>query len=219
MPKRSRQALKIKLVGESGRMGQALVNLIDQSKDLKLVHDARPDVVIEFSSPQGLRATLKWCVKHKIPLVSGTTGLTSLDRSKLKAAAKKIPLLYSANMSLGIAVVSAMLQQFARVPDWKFQMEEIHHIKKKDKPSGTAKMLAERLQQHVDVKLPIRAIRKGKVPGTHQVEAFGPDETILLKHIAHDRRIFARGAIRAARWLFDKGTPGLYDLSDLYRVE
>ncbi len=197
-------------------MGQAIAGLIRQSPDMT-VTDGRPDVVIEFSSPEGLRETIKWCVQHKVPLVSGTTGITPQDQRRLKAAAKKIPILYAANMSLGVAVVRAMLHQFGRVPDWKFRMEEIHHTKKKDKPSGTAKMLAEELQRHVPLRrLPIRAIRRGKVPGTHQIEALGPDEEILIRHTAHDRRIFARGAIRAARWLFDKGRPGLYDLPDLY---
>lgn len=197
-------------------MGRAITALVRKQSDLRLVNDL-PDVVIEFSSPSGMRDTVKWCVQHKVPLVSGTTGISPADRRLLKSAAKKIPILYAANMSLGVAVFRSMLQEFGRVPDWKFRMEEIHHTKKKDKPSGTAKMLAEELKQHVPIRnLPIRAIRRGKVPGTHQIEALGPDEEILIRHTAHDRRIFARGAIHAARWLFDKGTPGLYDLPDLY---
>ncbi len=216
MSQRTRKNLRIKLIGADGRMGKAITALIRKSSDMKL-SDIRPDVVIEFSSPQGLREAIQFCVQHKLPLVSGTTGITPQDRRLLKTAAKKIPILYAANMSLGVAVLRSMLHQFGRVPDWKFQMEEIHHTQKKDKPSGTAKMLAEELQRHVPVtRLPIRAIRRGKVPGTHQIEAIGPDEEILIRHIAHDRRIFARGAIRAARWLFDKGRPGLYDLPDLY---
>lgn len=216
MLKSSRKDLKIKLVGASGRMGQAISTLIRKNANMRLV-DEGPDVVIEFSSPAGLRETIKWCVRHKVPLVSGTTGISPADRRQLKNAAKRIPILYAANMSLGVAVFRSMLRQFARVPDWRFRMEEIHHIKKKDKPSGTAKMLAEELRRHVPAKsLPIRAVRRGKVPGTHQIEALGPDEEILIRHTAHDRKIFARGAIHAARWLFDKGRPGLYDLPDLY---
>lgn len=217
MSKRTRKNIKVMLVGSGGRMGQAIAKLIAKEKSMRLARNEKPDLVIEFSSPEGMRETIKWCVQHKVPLVSGTTGITQADRALLKRASKKIPLLYSANMSLGIAVMNAMLRQFARVSDWTFRMEEIHHTKKKDKPSGTAKLLSEQLRTHVPIKnLPIKAIRKGQVPGTHQIEAFGPDETLLLKHTAHDRRIFARGAIRAARWLFDKNKPGLYDLGDLY---
>ncbi len=217
MSRRPRKNLKVKLVGANGRMGKEIAKLLKREKAMTLARGDAADIVIEFSSPAGLRESIAWCVKHKVPLVSGTTGLSLSDRRLIKSAARKIPILYSANMSLGVAVVRAMLREFRRVPDWKFRMEEIHHTKKKDKPSGTAKMLADELKSHIPVKnLPIRAIRKGQVPGTHQVEALGPDETIQLKHIAHDRRIFARGAIYAARWLFDKGRPGLYDLSDLY---
>jgi 4-hydroxy-tetrahydrodipicolinate reductase len=178
------------------------------------------DLVIEFSSPEGLSQALAWCLKNKKPLVSGATGLKASAATKLKKASRKIPILWSANMSLGIAVVRAMIEQFGAVADWRFTMEEIHHTKKKDKPSGTALLLATSLISATSKKWPkIKSIRKGKVPGTHQIEAHGPDETILLRHTAHDRRIFAHGAIAAARWLFDKNRPGLYDLSDLYAVD
>lgn len=229
MPAKSRKNLNIMIVGADGRMGRAIIKLAPKagmtvaakiSQNSKWPVSGRGiDVVIEFSSPQGLLNTIDWCLKHKIPMVSGATGISTAASSRLKRAAKKIPILYSANMSLGVAVMSAMLKQFGAVPDWRFTMEEIHHTKKKDKPSGTAKLLATRLLAAIGrTELPIKSIRKGLVPGTHQIEAFGPDETLLLKHTAHDRRVFARGAIRAARWLFDKGRPGLYDLSDLYQV-
>ena len=231
MPRHSRKNLKIAVVGASGRMGRAIVHLAkgagftvaakingEQSWPVG-IHARDIRGVIEFSSPQGLRQAIQWCLKHKKPLVAGATGITSEDLAALKKAAKKIPILYSANMSLGVAVMRAMLDQFGAVSDWRFALEEVHHTKKKDKPSGTAKMLAARLRLKARIKkIPIKSIRRGKVPGTHQIEARGPDETILLRHTAHDRRVFARGAIYAARWLFDKNKPGLYDLTDLYKV-
>ena len=230
MSRHSRKNINIAVVGARGRMGREIVKLakgaglnvsakIDGEDSWPAGAEARNiRGVIEFSSPQGLRQALQWCVKHKKPLVAGATGLTAGDRAAVKKASKRIPILYSANMSLGVAVMRAMLAQFGAVRDWKFSMEEVHHTKKKDKPSGTAKMLAERLREQVHVgKMPIKSIRRGKVPGIHQIEARGPDETIVLKHTAHDRRVFARGAIRAARWLFDKNKPGLYDLGDLYQ--
>lgn len=230
MSRSARKNLNIMLVGADGRMGKAIAKL-SRSAGLTVVakigaESSWPqngrgiDGVIEFSSPDGFRRAIDWCVKYNRPLVSGATGLTSADLRRLKQASKKIPILYSANMSLGVAVMRAMIDQLGAVQDWRFEMEEIHHTKKKDKPSGTAKLLAAQLKDRAGVtKLPIRSIRKGTVPGTHQVEAHGPDESILIKHTAHDRRVFARGAIRAARWLFDKGRAGLYDLGDLYKVD
>jgi 4-hydroxy-tetrahydrodipicolinate reductase len=217
------------VVGSGGRMGRAIIKLAPKagltvaakiSENSKWPTSGRGiDGVIEFSSPEGFKGAIEWCLRHRKPLVAGATGLKPADKAALKRASKKIPVLYSANMSLGVAVMRAMLEQFGAVADWRFAMEETHHTRKKDKPSGTAKMLATRLIEDTGIRrLPIKAIRRGNVPGTHQIEAFGPDETILLRHTAHDRRVFARGAIKAARWLFDKNRPGLYDLSDLYKV-
>lgn len=231
MPKKSKADLRIALVGARGKMGQAIQELIRSEKGLALsaivntpqdwtaVDPKKVDVVIEFSSVEGLKHTLRWCQDSKKPLVSGTTGLGSKDRAAIKKASKKIPILYSANMSMGIAVMSAMLKAFGAVEDWKFQLEEAHHAQKKDKPSGTALLLQGELEDVLGRKLhePL-SIREGEIPGTHEIRAFGPEETLVLRHIAANRRIFARGALRAARWLFDKKRAGLYDLSDLYKV-
>src|SRR5438309_1347789 len=92
------------------------------------------DLVIEFSSPKGLKRALKWCVEHKKPLVSGTTGISASDYKAIKDAARKIPILHSANMSLGIAVMTAMLEKFRALDGWDFQIDEVHHSQKKDRP-------------------------------------------------------------------------------------
>jgi len=200
------------------RQGMDVVAKIDAGSAWPTGAAARGvDGVIEFSSPEGLRSALAWCLENRKPLVSGATGISAADRKAIQNAARRIPVLYSANMSLGVAVMQAMLVHFGAVADWKFRMEEIHHKHKKDKPSGTAKMLAAKLHSDTPVRhMPIKSIRRGRAPGTHEIAAFGPDEELLIRHTARDRSIFARGAIRAARWLFDKNRPGLYDLSDLY---
>ena len=231
MPKRSRKNLNVAVVGAGGRMGKTIIGLlkrerglkfacgIDQSKEWPQGRQAKTvDGVIEFSSPEGLRDALDWCVRFRKPIVAGATGLTAADFRRLKVASRKIPVLYSANMSLGVAIMKAMINHFAAVPNWRYRMEETHHKKKKDKPSGTAKMLAAALAESTGKKgLPIISHRRGNVPGTHEILAEGPEESLRISHVAHDRRIFARGAIAAARWLFDKGKPGLYDINDLYK--
>lgn len=229
MPKKTRAPLNIALVGASGRMGQEILSLaqdsdcsvsyeLGRSADWSKVDAARVHVVIDFSSPAGLARAITWCERAKVPLVSGSTGLAAKDFAALNRAAKKIPVLYSANMSLGIAVMSAMLGEFTRVEDWDFQIEEAHHSKKKDRPSGTALLLQNRLEQVLDRKLPKPLSRRGgSIPGEHSVMAMGPDEGITIQHTAFNRQVFARGALRAGRWLFDKKAPGLYDLGDLYK--
>lgn len=229
--KTGKNILRIALSGAGGRMGQELQTLIQENKSLSLqaaVDKAEDwkklkpetiDVVVDFSLPAGFSQALSWSVAHKKPLVSGTTGLSTADRAKLKKAGAQIPVLYSANMSLGIAVLNSMLQQLSMISDWDFQIEEAHHAQKKDKPSGTALLLQEKLTQSVGRQLPEpNAIRGGTIPGIHQVWAMGPEEALILQHTAFHRRVFARGALLAARWLFDKKQAGLYDLSDLYKT-
>lgn len=228
MSKRTRKTIDLAIVGASGKMGQEIIALANEDKHFHVtaeVSDSKwkiknnVDVVIEFSSPQGLSETISWCRQNKKALVSGTTGLTEVQKKELKAAAKTIPVLYSANMSLGIAVMSAMLEQLKAIEDWDFQIEEAHHSQKKDKPSGTALLLEHKLSATLGRKLPpTHSLRGGGIPGIHQVWAMGPEEILVLQHTAFNRKVFARGALRAARWLFDKGTPGLYDLTDLYKV-
>ena len=232
MPKKSgKTVLNIALSGAGGRMAQelqqiagsdpgwAVVAQVKCAADWKKVKAARIDIAIDFSSPGGLSAAVDWCVAEKKPLVSGTTGLSGKDQTKLGQASKNIGLLYSANMSLGIAVLSSMLRSFQALPDWDFQIEEAHHSQKKDKPSGTALLLQDRLGQVIQRELPPpNVVRGGAIPGIHQIWAMGPDEALILQHTAFHRRVFARGALQAARWLFDKKQPGLYDLSDLYKM-
>lgn len=230
MSKKSRTAVRLALVGAKGRMGLEIQKLaetqgafvaatIDSDKDWKGVDAKSVDVVVDFSSPAGMRHALKWCVANKRPLVSGSTGLKPADHKALETAAKKVGVLYSGNMSLGIAVFSAMMRSFAAIRDWDFQIEEAHHNQKKDRPSGTALLLQEKLVQVVGNNVPEpQSLRGGGIPGIHTLWAMGPEETLVVQHTAFNRQVFARGALRAAVWLFDKKQPGLYDLSDLYTV-
>lgn len=231
MSKQNRKMLNVILSGASGRMGQALQGLVQAERNVSVVAHVNSaadwrsltppkslSVVIDFSSPEGLKQALQWCVRHKVKLVSGTTGLGRSHYQDMARAGKKIPILYSANMSLGIAAFSAMLNTLGRLKAWDFQISETHHKRKKDKPSGTALMLQRQLEAGLGRKLPRPlSTRGGGVAGIHRLSAFGPDEALVLEHTAFDRVVFARGALQAAAWLFDKKAPGLYDLGDLYK--
>src|SRR6185312_3103862 len=122
--------LKIALSGAEGRMGQEVQALetvaakIEAAADWKALKPAGVDIVIDFSTPEGLREAIEWCVKNQKPLVSGTTGITDKDRAALKKAGQKIPVLYSGNMSLGIAALMKLLESLGNLKDWDFQIEE-----------------------------------------------------------------------------------------------
>jgi 4-hydroxy-tetrahydrodipicolinate reductase len=210
-------AAEAKEAGSSSRIEVTFE--INRFADWKKADPEEIDAVVDFSNPKGSQQALAWAMENSRPIVSGTTGLSKPELKSFARAAKKIPVLYSANMSVGIAVFSAMLKSLAAVKDWNFQVEEAHHIHKKDRPSGTAILLQAALAQAVARKLPEpNCIRGGGIPGIHQVWAMGPEETLILQHTAFQRTVFARGAIAAARWLFDKNEPGLYDLSHLYSL-
>jgi 4-hydroxy-tetrahydrodipicolinate reductase len=227
--KNLKSTLRIALVGAAGRMGQEIQGLapgvqgvvvaqIDQTKDWDTCRAEEIDLVLDFSSPAGLAEALKWCVAQRKALVSGTTGWPAEFHARLLQASRKIPVLYSANMSLGIAVLTMMLNGFDALEGWDFQIEEAHHSQKKDKPSGTALLLQRKLMAVTKKRLPEpQSIRGGGIAGIHQIWAMGPDEAIVIQHTAFNRKVFAQGALHAARWLFDKKEPGLYDLSDLYK--
>ena len=173
-------------------------------------------VVIDFSSPSALRTIAAECVKAKIPLVSGTTGLNKSDFDFLKRISKKIPVLWSPNMSVGIAILRKSLHAFEQAKEFSFRIEETHHTKKKDSPSGTALRLQSDLKQMTSKAIPIKAYRKGNVIGTHRVFAFSKMEEIEIAHIAFNRDVFALGALKASRWLLNQ-KPGFYSMDDVLR--
>jgi 4-hydroxy-tetrahydrodipicolinate reductase len=190
------------------------------------------DVVIDFSLPAALAELTRLAARQKVALVSGTTGLK--DVAPLDEAAAKIPVLWSANMSLGIQVLSELAAEAARRLGSHFEIEitEIHHKKKVDAPSGTAVRIGEAIREVRPLRpvtgregivgarpsdeLGIFALRGGDVIGDHTVYLFGPGERLELTHRATNRDLFAQGAITAARWLAGKPARR-YTLADVLR--
>ncbi|HXD83396.1 MAG TPA: 4-hydroxy-tetrahydrodipicolinate reductase, partial [Rudaea sp.] len=193
------------------------------------------DVVIDFSTPAGFDSALAHCRAHKVALVCGTTGLDADQRATLQEAARDIPVLYAANFSLGIAVLTKLLRDAARaLPDWDLEIIEAHHARKVDAPSGTALSLGRAAASargqdfdevthfarhgHTGVRrkgaIGFASIRAGEIVGEHTVLLATADERIELGHRAYDNTIFARGALRAAAWLAGKPA-GTYSLDDV----
>lgn len=195
----------------------------------------RADVLIDFTSPEALPETLRAAGDAGCALVIGTTGLSAADHAAIDAAATSLAILQAANTSLGVTLLAALVEAAAaRLPDWDIELVELHHGAKRDAPSGTALMLAEaaargRSRLLEAVRLPPRdglggprpaggigmaALRGGTAAGDHDVLFLGPGERLRLAHVAEDRRIFATGALTAARWL--AGRPaGRYRMADV----
>jgi 4-hydroxy-tetrahydrodipicolinate reductase len=191
-------------------------------------------VVVDFSLPAALGELLRVAARQRVAIVSGTTGLT--DTSELDRAATQIPVVWAANMSVGVQVLSELAAEAARRlgPGFDIEISEIHHRRKIDAPSGTALRLAEAVQQvrplhavtgrqgNVGARgsdeIGIFGLRGGDVIGEHTVYLFGPGERIELTHRATNRDLFAEGALRAARWVVTRPA-GRYSLADVLRPE
>lgn len=216
--------MKIVLAGSSGRMGVEIRKLVESGKGDTIVAGIgrhhlpdikKADVVIDFSQPEFLETVIRFAIEKKIPLVSGTTGLDSKKMNSLKRAAKKIPVLWAPNMSLGVQVVRHMLVTFNNLKNYHFQIDDIHHLHKKDAPSGTALYLEKNLSRHIGRKTNINSIREGEIFGVHRIIARGPEEKIVIEHEAFNRTVFARGALLCAKWIIKKKKKGFYSMEDV----
>lgn len=222
--------MKIFVVGAQGRMGRELRKEIKKRKKLQwsggygrkaqgLIVDqfsaikTKPSVVIDFSSPELFVKALEWCQTMKVPFLSGTTGLSKKQYQALHRAAKKIPVLWTANTSVGIQMTKEILKTLPLPAAFQVRMTEWHHIHKKDKPSGTALVLQGLLDQKRKNLPAPRSIREGEIVGTHRIEVFSKEEVITIEHKALRRAVFAKGAVDVAEWLY-RQKPGVYTMED-----
>lgn len=197
-------------------------------------------VAIDFTLPEALEGNLAACVSTGAPMVIGTTGLTDRHRALLERAALEIPLVYARNMSIGVNVFIALVAEAARVlgPDYDCEIIEAHHRHKVDAPSGTALAVGEAVAQargrrledvavrgrdgqtgpRVPDTIGFSVIRGGDIVGEHTAMFVAPDERLEFVHRAGNRRTFARGALRAARWVVGRA-PGLYGMRDVLGLD
>ena len=225
----------IGIIGSEGRMGVALAAAISEAGQdylgvdkggnlLKLASDS--DVLVDFSSPAALEATLDACVAAKTPIVIGTTGLEERHHYLIDDAAKDIAVLQTGNTSLGVTLLAHLVREAATRLDaeWDIEILEMHHRMKVDAPSGTALLLGQAAAEGRGISLGtssergrdglsgarghgnigFASLRGGTVAGDHDVIFAGTEEMITLSHRAENRTIFARGAVRAALWLLQQ---------------
>ena len=191
------------------------------------------DVIVDFSRPDALAELLKLAVERKTPVVLCATGYTEQELAMIAEAAEVVPVLRSANMSLGVNVLCELVRMAARTLDgFDIEIVEKHHRMKADSPSGTAVMLYEaaqkekgsetepvygrygRTEKRTDREIGIHAVRGGTVTGVHEVGSYGNGEQVILTHQAENRALFAQGALKAARFLKDKPA-GMYSMRDV----
>ena len=250
--------VKVILNGASGAMGKVVADLISADPDMEVVVgvDSRADmdaafpimdsinkvnvaadVVIDFSSVEAADTLLDFIEQKKIPAVICTTGLSEAQIDRINELSSVSPILHSANMSLGINILSKVLAEVAptlKKAGFDIEIVEAHHRRKLDAPSGTALLLADSINSSMDEKLDytydrsnrhekrredeigISSVRGGTIVGDHDVIFAGEDEVISFNHRAYSRKIFANGAIAAAKFLIGKSN-GLYDMSDVIK--
>lgn len=244
--------MKLILNGCLGRMGRAVAGLAaDRGHEIVAGVDVAAgaagfpvyadwadcpaaDAVIDFSNPATLEAELAYVTAHNLPLVLCTTGLSTQQIAAVHEAAKVVPVFFSSNMSLGVAVLSALTRKAATVLGDTFDIEivEMHHNQKVDAPSGTALMLADaakaglsyepeytydrhtRRQKRDKKEIGIASLRGGTVVGEHSVYFAGEQEVITLSHSAGSRSVFASGALAAAAFIVGQSA-GMYSMEDI----
>ena len=246
---------KIILVGINGKMGQVICRILDSYDNAELVcgidintdqkngvpvysdfNDVKEncDVIIDFSHPSSLDSTLNYAVRERKGVVIATTGFNSEGILKIKKASEKIPVFFSANMSLGVNLIIELAKKATALLSDGFDIEiiEKHHNQKIDAPSGTALAIADAINDVCDNsndyvydrhssrkkrgknEIGIHSVRGGTIVGEHDVIFAGNDEIIEIKHTAMSKEIFAVGAVKAAVYLNGKAAK-LYDMNDL----
>ncbi len=205
--------------GLDGQQDMGFVGFWGRGDDLDaLVSSA--DVVIDFSLPDGTAEVLEAVLRQKKPLVCGVSGLNDTQLARLDEVARYVPLVYDRNMSLGIAVLERSVREAAASLGAGFEVEisEVHHVHKKDAPSGTALKLGEAVAEARGEpgtgSVSFASERRGEVPGDHEVIMRSATETLTFAHSVTSRRVFADGAVRAGRWVVGQ-KPGRYTMRDV----
>ena len=234
--------MNIALIGY-GKMGRMVEDVCREQGDIRiagivdaghlpsLVNVPSPDVAVDFSHPDNLQPLLATAIERQIPLVLGTTGLSQAQEESIREAARRIAVVRAQNFSVGVTVMRRIAAEMAAALGEGFDIEivETHHSQKADAPSGTAKMLLRAVDPRGEYEvccgregmtgargreIGMHSLRGGTAAGEHSVRFFGDQEELELRHRADSRRIFASGAVKAARFVWQRPA-GIYDMDDV----
>jgi 4-hydroxy-tetrahydrodipicolinate reductase len=221
--------VRVLLIGAAGRMGKTVRDLARRDPEIDIVAQCDLgdpielamkdcDVAIDFSQAAAIDEICRAALQRGKSLVIGTTGHSQQQHKTIGETVHSVPIVLASNFSVGVNVLFWLTRKAGELlgPDFNPEIIEAHHKMKKDAPSGTAKTVADILKavRKSDREIPIQSIREGDVVGEHSVIFSGPAERLELTHRAASREIFARGALRAAKWIISK-PPGLYSMQDV----
>ncbi|MCX5665780.1 MAG: 4-hydroxy-tetrahydrodipicolinate reductase, partial [Candidatus Omnitrophica bacterium] len=223
---------KICVSGSEGKMGSRIIELAKEDPELEVAAgfdlDGNAELgitacecLIDFTSPKATVEHLELCEKLKKPIVIGTTGLSEEDKSKIKEASSHIPVVLSANMSTGVNLLFKLIEDASKVlgDEYEISILEAHHAEKKDSPSGTAKEM-ERIAKSIkgqDTDVAISSVREGEIVGEHTITFESDVDLIEITHSAKTRDIFAKGALKAAKFVAGKKS-GLFTMKDVLNI-
>ena len=216
----TKPVIKYGLIGSSGRLGTEVINVFNEMNH-KLVYQLdiekeikkeNPQVLVDCSLPAALKKTIELVKQFNVPLIIATTGLSDDDLKKLKDLSNEIPVVQSFNFSVGVQVLLRLTEVANEVlTGWDIEISETHHRFKKDKPSGTALMIKEKLNSKP---VNISSLRLGNVVGDHSVSFGGLGDTISITHHAISRRTFAEGILKSAEFILQKKN-GFYSFKEV----
>ncbi len=211
---------KYGVIGANGRLGQEVINVFNEQKhSFVFKYDIegewkndKPQILIDCSLPEVFSKSMKYAAEFNCPFIIATTGLSESNLSDLKKLSEKVPVVQSYNYSIGIQILLKLTQVAGeKLKDWDVEITETHHRFKKDKPSGTAKMIRNIFK---DRKVNTSSLRLGNVPGDHTVSFGGLGEVISITHSATSRRTFAEGILKSAEFAIRK-EKGFFSFTDV----
>jgi len=214
------KTFKYGIIGSSGRLGKEVASVFSEKKhQLVFEYDIdgknqkdKPELLIDCSLPEVLKETINFVKGFNVPLIVATTGLSQTDFDILKDLSQKVPVVQSYNFSIGIQVLLNITEIASKkLNGWDIEITETHHRFKKDKPSGTAKMIKDVLSQD-DIN--ISSLRLGNVPGNHTISFGGLGEVLSISHNATSRRTFAEGILKSAEFVLSKNN-GFFSFKDV----
>jgi 4-hydroxy-tetrahydrodipicolinate reductase len=214
------EKFKYGLIGSSGRLGEEVKSVFDEYKNQLVfsysleggIRKDIPEVIIDCSLPEVFERSIAYVKEFDSPLIMATTGLSNEQLQILKNISNSVPVVQSYNYSIGIQILLKLVSiAKEKLPDWDVEIEETHHRFKKDKPSGTAKMIQKIFEGK---EISTSSLRLGNIPGDHIVHFGGLGEVLSIKHSATSRRTFAEGILKAAEFVLHKKN-GFFTFTDV----
>lgn len=214
--------MKVILIGANGRMGKSLQQYFNEQSIVVLpididnrnrLKDLIGDVIVDFSCSDALKENLEFAKSKNIPIVVATTNHSKENLKLMNMYKHYLPIFYAPNMSIQFNLVASFIGKLKLLNDCDFVVEEAHHKNKKDKPSGSAKLLIKKLN-NISIKPKVYCVRAGNIVGEHSLKIYDQMENLEIKHTVLDRKVFCVGTLKACEFIIKKQN-GLYNMENI----